>query len=1387
MDSFYDIFKIYSPEEKIDFKTINKIYYKFNSLMNSDPNLNDSKFFNKIVVYLIEIFIKAKNIKFNFKELLDNIDKNNNLKKEKLNKLYDYLFLTYSNDNKNVSKYVCEKLIKYCEEPFCLLNIMKNFNHINKDNINKNILEIILNNNEFIKNEKKFYYLILKNYDLEPKIQNENEKEKNLENFLQFTKNYNYFLEILNSNDKNRILEEIILEIFIYKICVYFDNFKDENNIYNDNELLYDLSLDYLKLSINTLELIYKEKKGEKIDDKNYKEIKYKNLAKLYCISYIKIYFTHYVDVLFDEQRFINIKNTKAINTVIEGLGENPFRKVLKLFIFKLFRFKMNTYEEFVKYDYTNKVKELKVFDFQEEHPSLLDYLFINIDKVDLVKEIRQKKFANIQRTINNNLNNNGIGLLFDKSCNEFFINLLQPDYNSDNNYIQYIKESKSFIDKLGYSNEVKQFLYLFFDSNTFQTKLKPELKDNENKQISQPAFEMILYCYKLVLLSVNNNNNNLYFKLLSKNMQTILNNNFIPGAEPKENLFKYALEQIPKFYAKYSMKDYGAYVCSCGYFYDVPPCGFPMNESLCPICGLGIGGKQHVHVKRPGHFRILKDQAHYNLIKGYWGGYIDQNQNKYFDDFKREVEQMDKVENKGLQKNTFDYFKQDNKKIRNLTQISYRLLNLIIYSELFFGKILGLIDENQLKEILPEKTSCLRMIEENWNLLKNAVSEKGFEKIQIFLNIITQKLYVLIENSKNFEDKDNRNSFEEEINKLIEDTIQNKDKLINDYIVINNELLSIDLKSIKPIIQESNNPELYGFDEYPLLEYFMISPVPNKEIFLKYLRNEPAYEEKYPVIANYTNEQQMFNLKLLKNLKNINPFVNFMIDYYSYKITREDGKKKLLKDEIPIINNANDKINDLFKKFLRSWKKINREAIKFKCRPEMPAKEISQNDPIAFVLNDDGELGNGMYIAAAYQNFIDWQNQFLNAVVNNIKNGSPLYYLIEKIQKEVISQLAQTNEIVDLDLNTDTSSYSNLEEIINRFYGKDCFTKDGKINYSNYKQIKFNFDVIEEELGKIILPGKRLFSVDQKFVTYGFEGYRGDKSSVLQNFSDKYPQNELNENEKKILTSLLNERHDFNLFMFSLQILIFYLQKENENKDSSMNDVLRKIKDKSIYNISNDVKDFFNNEDNQCFKINNLLYVYEYIEQFCYNQIEDNVDMEYKKEINDELKAQINKYFDDKKNDKNILITKVILASAVRKFISRYLSGKRMDNDIKSDAELLLFIPAKYELWPKNFFSDESSDKFDEEIYGLMTQVKISVAQSVMLYHFLGDDNALYQFKDNADNKKNAVAVGGKDNNVMKVAKNDESDDENLNNNRGRGRNRERKKIKKAKVKDQY
>ena len=33
--------------------------------------------------------------------------------------------------------------------------------------------------------------------------------------------------------------------------------------------------------------------------------------------------------------------------------------------------------------------------------------------------------------------------------------------------------------------------------------------------------------------------------------------------------------------------------------------------------------------------------------------------------------------------------------------------------------------------------------------------------------------------------------------------------------------------------------------------------------------------------------------------------------------------------------------------------------------------------------MNDEGELGNGMYLAAACQNFISWQNSFIQSILD--------------------------------------------------------------------------------------------------------------------------------------------------------------------------------------------------------------------------------------------------------------------------------------------------------------------------------------------------------------------------------------------------------------------
>jgi len=51
------------------------------------------------------------------------------------------------------------------------------------------------------------------------------------------------------------------------------------------------------------------------------------------------------------------------------------------------------------------------------------------------------------------------------------------------------------------------------------------------------------------------------------------------------------------------------AYVCSCGQWYDVAYCGYPMAESICFICRQKIGGLEHKPVDREGHFRIFKHE----------------------------------------------------------------------------------------------------------------------------------------------------------------------------------------------------------------------------------------------------------------------------------------------------------------------------------------------------------------------------------------------------------------------------------------------------------------------------------------------------------------------------------------------------------------------------------------------------------------------------------------------------------------------------------------------------------------------------------------------------------------------------------------------------------
>ena len=149
----------------------------------------------------------------------------------------------------------------------------------------------------------------------------------------------------------------------------------------------------------------------------------------------------------------------------------------------------------------------------------------------------------------------------------------------------------------------------------------------------------------------------------------------------------------------------------------------------------------------------------------------------------------------------------------------------------------------------------------------------------------------------------------------------------------------------------------------------------------------------------------------------------------------------------------------------------------------------ISEKSNLASILLDDSEPG--YYLSSIYKKLIEYQNLFLDNVINcNTQNGL-LHCFVKQLNNEIMVQDSGDNEIIKLDFegnNNNLKLYTNIDELIFINTTKDISSK--KFNYE--------MDEIEIELGNIILPGVRKFksSDDElRFITYMFEGYRGKNS----------------------------------------------------------------------------------------------------------------------------------------------------------------------------------------------------------------------------------------------------------------------------------------------------
>ena len=336
--------------------------------------------------------------------------------------------------------------------------------------------------------------------------------------------------------------------------------------------------------------------------------------------------------------------------------------------------------------------------------------------------------------------------------------------------------------------------------------------------------------------------------------------------------------------------------------------------------------------------------------------------------------------------------------------------------------------------------------------------------------------------------------------------------------------------------------------------------------------------------------------------------------------------------------------------------------------------------------------------------------------MIINLYNNDDLFLF--KKENEIYIENAKISNIVNFNLTNLNSLYDNIDEIIIAFSRRNCFDNEGKINYSNYQTIYYDYNLIENEIGKIILPRKKMF----KNYYHNLNKYNDDNykiTSMIENFILKYGNNSLSKDEQKILVEYTNQDDiDFYAFIQSLRLIILYLINKNYKTDFAIHRVIENIPD--FFQINDNCKTFFFKYHN--FKLNQLISIFEYFEIKSFPQIIKNINEKYKKRIDKIDIDKINNYF---KNEKFKLINKTLLLTSVKKFISRYLTEKNEENEIKENDNLLYILQIKKEIWDKDIIN---SSKFNEEFNQMMNNFEIKTNEAISFYRILKGDIKLLE-----------------------------------------------------------
>ena len=851
-------------------------------------------------------------------------------------------------------------------------------------------------------------------------------------------------------------------------------------------------------------------------------------------------------------------------------------------------------------------------------------------------------------------------------------------------------------------------------------------MKIKESYGIKPENVEALLFGYRYCLNEIAeeyDEEEKIFSVLYDNNKSNYLTQKLFPGSDTEDKQYYDLYYQIENHFKK-NNNNAGCYICLCntekGYYHSISSGfpGFADINNFCPNCKREIGAKEkfievknekekinekiYVPIIRDNYYRIFKDESEINSIKK------DNNKKnklkgKYMTKkaFKDEYITPLYKQEKGLHKVNENKFKKDNKVIRNLSQISYRLLNYILYSHLFFAKLFldsQNYDTKYFDEYLPGEMTWINTINECFILLQKELSKIGIKQIEIFMNLVFVDLFNKLHEQNCIDNYDDLLDFEDDLEDLINKKIEEAKKEIERYKKIEQENFKGKTSAIA-LLKEMYTKNDYNDNDnvYPYYEYFYYTDYLDE----KYIDNifEHRDKEGYPMLNKYLEDKKISKKDddkySLNNLMIFNQVLNLFSEKYSNKITKESGETQILKDS-DIYRNANVKLIDNFIKLYNNFELEDKEKkIKLKLN-------ANKNCLCDFFLYDDNHYGKSY--KKIYEEFIKKQNKELEYLFD-IKCHDGV--LGGNCKNKISVQQIKKNEIFTYNIQ---NNFNFIEILFDSSYRKIIDT--GK--YEDYNDFVLNLDSIETSMTESLLKGKKLLKNDLIEFRYNDEVFSNEISDLIFTFEHKYTTKDLNIEDEVEIYNYVNlhkgNNEKYKNIINNFFTLIEHLIKISDGKkddeedlgNSKISEVIEGIKE-----ISKDFKEMFkdNKDDNKkniYLTVNKTTNIFGYYLKLIFKYIKEDIK-KYQEKKSSLDKKKLDSFF-----SKKPIINKESLIRAIRIFISVILYREKDKEKIKSNKKNIIGYLKKKDLWENKIYND--TQKFEqnlEEIKSLNIKIK--------------------------------------------------------------------------------